>query len=58
MNYIITFTNKTYKEMTDIMDLRTIKSYKSYTSQLEVMIPASFKIRSGDNSFYLCAKNI
>ena len=58
MNYLITFTNKTYKEMTDIMDLRTIKSYKSYTCQSEEMIPASFKLRSGDSSFYLCAKNI
>jgi hypothetical protein len=56
-NYILTFTNKTYKEVTDVMDLRTVKSYKSYVSKSEEMIPASFKIRSGDSALYMCAKS-
>ena len=57
MNYIMTFTNKTCQEVTDVLDLRTLKSYKSYVSKSEEMIPASFKIRSGDTALYLCAKN-
>lgn len=34
MNYLITFTNKSCKEVTDIMDIRTVKSYKSYVSKI------------------------
>ena len=53
----MTFTNKTCQEVTDVLDLRTLKSYKSYVSKSEEMIPASFKIRSGDTQLYFCAKN-
>lgn len=47
-NYLISFANDKKKEVTDTMDLRTIKNCKSYMAKSEEMIPASFKISSGD----------
>lgn len=57
-NYLISFTNEKCQEVTDILDVRTLKSYKSYVSKAEEMIPASFKMRTGDTAFYLCAANV
>lgn len=57
MNYLLTFTNKSCQEITDIVDLKDIKSYKSYLRKDEEMIPVGFKLRTGDDMFYLCAKS-
>lgn len=54
---MITFTNKSCKEITDVIDLTYVKSIKSYLNPQEEMMPAAFKIRSGDNQLYLCAKD-
>ena len=40
MNYLLTFTNKTCKELTDVIDLKSVKSYKSYVRKDEEMVPA------------------
>ena len=57
-SYLISFTSENCKEVTDILDVRTLKSYKSYMAKAEEMIPASFKMRTGDTAFYLCAANV
>jgi len=57
MNYLFTFTNKSCKEVTDIIDLKEMKSYKSYLRKDEEMIPAGFKVRSDDQEFYFCGRN-
>ena len=57
MNYLLTFTNKTCKELTDVIDLKSVKSYKSYVRKDEEMVPAGFKIRSDDSEVYLCGTN-
>jgi hypothetical protein len=56
-NYLYTFTTKNLDEVTDVIDLKDIKSYKSYLRKDEEMIPPGFKLRTGDDMFYLCAKN-
>jgi len=56
-NFILVFTNKNCKELTEYIDLRDVKSYKSYVRKDDEMIPAGFKIRTLEDMYYFCARN-
>lgn len=56
-NYILVFTNKSCKELTEYVDLRDVKSYKSYVRKDDEMIPSGFKIRTLEDMYYFCARN-
>lgn len=57
MNFVLVFTNKNQKELTEFIDLRDVKAYKSYVRKDDEMIPAGFKLNTHDDMYYFCARN-
>ena len=56
-NFLISFKSRDCKEISEVIEISTIENYKSYINTTSEMVPAAFKIKSGDNLMYLCAKD-
>ena len=58
MDSILLYPSKNSTNILNKIELKDVKSYKSYVQKGDDMLPAGFKIRSLDDMFYLCARNL
>jgi hypothetical protein len=49
MNFLISFSNRECKEITELIDLKEFRLYKSYVKKEDDLIPSCFKITAKDS---------